>query len=481
MGSDTTTAASKAIEPPPSGRPSWHSGAVPLLSLPFLSLTFLDSLGELVLPVAGLPRGLAELAASAFLATALFYLPLARMGGKGGAGLPALAESAFGRRAGPWLLGLLLIGTGVGLMALFVRDAVDLTLRGLDAVGLFNEAKALRIEVAGRDLGPFVELGVALAWCLALAAVAASTVLTRIIAALGKLAAFCLALAWMGLMAWCIWSARAEGAAMPPVPAGAAEAPRYVLTTYILGFAAAALFASSAEWGAVLGSRREIDRAGWMGVAVAIASAGTSVLAILTILGPTSTGDLSVRGAVLGRLGGTIEAALSWGFALGLMALAVFSAATALGPLARAFPNRRQLPWAFALGAAAFALIASGIADRPMPLACRLSAFLAPMIGALGGWWLRGGRPDSPRKGWGWATLLAWGAGTAVGLLSPAAPLGDSSSWLRSGPTLVAAFLLALIVRALFPAPRPDRAPKSAGDDPPPPEAGSTGGGEGLQ
>jgi hypothetical protein len=227
----------------------------------------------------------------------------------------------------------------------------------------------------------------------------------------------------------------------------------------ILGFFATAGLVS-ADLGAVSREISDVRRGGL--VTVFLACWIVATLACLTVAGTVGVGadlgasareagvdPLSFQGSLIILFGDRLAAVFF--LCLGLTALAPgcyagYLFGTRLNELR---PRVSRTRWTLIGAAIAWALIAAGVVDRLAFVFSVVGAFVAPVAGALTADYLTSrGRWPGARRGVNRPGLIAWGAGTIVGLLPVVAGRASGSATLSHQPGVLYAYLAAFL---LFP------------------------------
>jgi hypothetical protein len=411
----------------------WYRGIAPAYLNLFIWAPFFDQLWVGRQAHSGIPW----LAVDAILGSLIcfgLYLAAASWGLGARKPLVVVASSTFGATGSEWLCGVAVAISGVVWYAIAINYGVDSTLLGLRACGLSSAS-----GVAPWRAGPFmlkspVFLGTAIFWIWTTRK-AIMMRLSGVVVALMKVYAPIALLLLTATALWGIpasWSRAHASANISPALTSARiqiHAGDSALTMMVSYFALSALL--SVDWGAAVGGRRDILRAGLP--CVLGAAAWTSIMSLVVVSNTASwvgADDLSVgnnladplplsfrwalfRGSDLYPAGAS--AAILILFGLAALAPAVSSLAKYSDGIGAHWPALRPSRATWIACPLAFVLMASFQLDRLGPIYRTMGVMFAPVLGAMAGDLL--GRNQlrlAFRTGINPAGLIAWAVGCSV-------------------------------------------------------------------
>jgi cytosine permease len=446
-------------EPTTLERKGWQRAIAPGLIGLFLWIAFYDQFprevvgrGNLAWPVGGAVLG-------GLLGCALLYMSPALWSWRTGQSLTVTSTRTFGVRGARCVPGILIIAVQVVWIAVSVRYATVLTLRGLELVSLLDPAARVAIALGKEARLPSgLTIVTALSWSLA--ATMAGRYLVRVIGALMKVypivPAFILGVSYLVAMKG-FPAYKALTAAIPPEPGDVLTGVFVLLTATQMVFA----FISAAELGgADLGagakSERDVRTGGWVGIAGSVAVILT--LAVLVVAGASAklgvafpvnsiTGrSFTVSRAVEVLIGGRTAGVMLLGFGLAGLAPACF-ASYLLGIRANMLvPRISRTRFTLAAAVLAWLLVIVGVVDRLYPVLGILGAFLAPVAGAIAADFSRSkGAWPAARLGVNWPGIVSWAVGMVVGLIPVIGEIAGNIRLSRIQPASLFAFAVAYL------------------------------------
>jgi hypothetical protein len=411
----------------------WYRGIAPAYLNLFIWAPFFDELwvGRQTQP------GTAWLVADALLGSLIcfgLYLAAASWGLGARKPLVVVASSTFGATGSEWLCGVAVAIAAVAWYAIAVNFAVDSTLLGLRSCGLIPAS-----AVAAWRAGPFwckspVFLLTALFW-IYITRIAIKWRMSGVVVALMKVYA---PVALLLLAATAIWGMASSwaGTTAPASNSSVLAADRIqihagdaMITNMVSFFALSALL--SVDWGAAVGSRGDILRAGLP--CVLAAAALTSIMSLLAVNNTASlvgTQGLLLRESPIDPLPLSFRWAVFRGTeifpsnvrALILILFGLAALAPAVSALAKYSESvlthcPRLHPSAVAWTACVIDLflIATFQVDRLGPIYRAMGVFFLPVLGAMAGDLLvRNQARVAFRDGLNPAGLFAWVAGFVI-------------------------------------------------------------------
>jgi cytosine permease len=417
---------------------SWYRGIAPAYLNLFIWAPFFDQLWALELTRSGLGWLMADAILGSLFCFGIF-LAAASWGLSSRKPLIVVACSTFGAAGSEWLCGLAIAFAGVVWYAIAVNFAIDSTFLGLRACRLLPASAAL-VWRAGRFecKGP-VFLCTALFWIY----FTRKAIMMRLPGVVVGLMKFYAPVALLLLTATAVWKfslppGRIPASTIATLENASARVPslgHVSALSMIFGFFVMSGLLSI-DWGAAVGSRRDIVRAGLP--CVLAATAWTSIMSLL-VVAKTATwvgthgypvGEsrvdpmpLSFRWALFQGTGlypAMVSAAILILFGLAALAPAIASLARFSETITTHWPRLSQGRATGIACTVAFILMSTFRVDHLAPVYHAMGIVFAPVLGALAGDLLGRNQGDVPiRKGVNAAGLIAWtaGCGVAVALL----------------------------------------------------------------
>ncbi len=435
-----------AVERPAPVVQDWSRGLLPSLCLLVFWFPVLDGLAVRTPPARDLPVLCLTALIVGVLAYALLIEAPGRLGLRTGRPLELVAADAFGGRGAlmiPTLVsGLILIG----IFAVGLRWAVDLTLLGLRLGGLIGPDVLSQMEWAGQSWPSLVFLVTAGLWSIVVAL--GGGFLIRILTPLMSVG-IGLAALLMGVQVLLRISDLPGYRDLDPLFWGTNWPNRWVqagqLAQWLFGLASLAGI-MAVDWGRGLDSLGALRRGGLVGL--------TANLTIATVLSYLAAGGLI---GALGQAPLTLRVGLinspSW---LGATTALVFGLLSAGSACASAFVlshrfkavlGGKRIVWVLAAALASWPLILGDLTDRLDLLLGLAGGLLGPAVGVLTGSGLaRGFRWSGVHGGVMSRGAVAWFVGTSIGLVQPIATIIDGPEWLSAVPTAILGTLAALFV-----------------------------------
>ncbi len=408
--------------------------------------------GNLAWPVGGGVLG-------GLLGCALLYMSPALWSWRTGQTLDVTATRTFGVRGARWVPGGLIAAVQVVWIAIAVRYATALTMRGLELVGMLDpSARHLIVLGPHARLPGGLFLVTAFAW--ALSATLSGRYLVRVIGALMKV--YPIVPAFM-LGVSCLVALRgvpvykAIAAAIPQQPDSLLTSVFLLLaaTQMVFAFISAGAL-SGADLGAISKTEQDVRNGGWIGIAGSVAVILT--LAALIVAGASgklgvpfpvtaTTGrTYTVTRAVEVLIGGRMAGVMLLMFGLAGLAPACFSSYV-LGTRANELlPRVSRTKFTVAGAVLAWLLVIGGGVDRLYPVFGVVGASLAPVAGAIAADFSRSkGAWPGARAGVSWPGVVAWALGMVVGVVPVIAELVGNTRLARIQPASLFAFAVAYV------------------------------------
>jgi len=448
---------------------SWYRGIAPAYLNLFIWAPFFDQLWVGTYRDSSLGWLVASALLGALLCFAVFLLA-ATWGFRFKRPLVVLAASTFGATGSEWLCGLFLAGFGVFWYAIALNFAIDSTLLGLRATGLLPDPATLPWHLGALSIKSPVFLCVALFW-LYITRLAILMRLSGVVVALMK---FYAPIALALLTATALWGLLSIKAQPHDVTVFSLDYPDSLVPTssshsalaMMVGFFAAGGLLS-VDWGAAVGTRRDLLRAGLP--CVLGAAAWTSIMCLVVVMntasspgmldrdpraGPADPLLMSFRWAVFegtDLFPRTVAATILILFGLAALAPAVSSLARFSLSVTTHWPSLTPNRATLIACCIAFLLMATGQVDR-LGLFYRAAGLVfAPLLGAMAGDVL--GKSQGAialRVGINPAGIVSWVSGVAAGLtLFLTTPLqSDFLAWLQ--PESICGMLVSACVYRLL-------------------------------
>jgi cytosine permease len=450
----------------------WYRGIAPAYLNLFIWAPFFDQLWAGRQVQSGIPWLFVDAILGSLICFGL-YLTAASWGLSARKPLLVVASSTFGATGAEWLCGVAVAIAGVALYAIGINFGVDATLLGLRTCGLIDES-----GLAAWRAGPFVLkspvfLGTAFFWVY-ITRLAIMMRLSGVLVALMKVYAPIALLLLTATAIWGVSSTWAKAHAIASGASGVGSAPiqNYTggsaLTMMVSYFALSALL--SVDWGAAVGGRRDILRAGLP--CVLGAAAWTSIMSLVVVNNTAQwlgDGGPLAENSSVGPMPMSFRWALSQGrelyppgastailvlFGLAAVAPAVSSLAKYSDGIGARWTALRPR-WSTLIACPiSLVLIVSFQVDHLGPIYRTMGALFAPVLGAMAGDLL--GRNQARivfRSGINPAGIVAWAAGCSVAaaleMTTPLQP--DVIAALRPGS--ICGFLtsaIAYLVLSLF-------------------------------
>ncbi|WP_169976547.1 hypothetical protein [Tautonia rosea] len=472
----------RALQNPSTDRDPWSARVAGALISGYLWVAFTDAIATTSLAVGGLVPAITGAAIGGLLACVLLFLGPSLQGLQTRQPLMVVASAAFGIRGSALVPGLLLGLVQMTWFAVAVHYAVEFNLRGLLAAGLINPRDLRAGPIGSPITQSTVYAATAMLWAVSAALV--STRFIRWIAALMIVYPIFIALSYAGAMVWSIpgLPSYRDAAADPINAARLATGPAFWgMVQYVFGFSAI-VSSQAVNWGATLNRESDVRKAGAVGVG--LASTIIATIALLIVAGSigrdamdqgseagANSNDLLLAnpdaaelapplvpfprnpeayrlGTVLeSRIGGILGGIALIVLGLGSLASAVYAAYAYSNRLESIRKRPRRWAWGVVGAVVAYPLMVTGLAAN-VPLVIDLTAgMVAPMLGVLTAAWLRHRTSwPGPAPGICFDAMIAWGAGSIVGLLPVLARVVPMAAAVRWLPMALLAYLVAIAI-----------------------------------
>ena len=439
---------------PMAGRAPWYKTIAPSYAGIFLWIAFYDQLGT-ALPVGGLAGALLGLVVAGVLGHLLFYKVFAMMGMQTGLPLYVVGSSTFGTTGG-----LLFPGVFMGLLQIGWYSVATFFAAKMVLEGFGYEARTLYTD------GEFnlLFVGAAIVWGYVFATIGAfgvqyvakvsqffpiiplAMLLIAAVGALSGLGAFDPTATTVAAAATTQAAATQTAAAAEPVSLSTLAGMGLIIQLVIGFFATAG--AAGCDFGTAARDAGDVEKGGWVGVALAIIVAGG--LAVLTVAGahglnPGLTawnfGSKDVLATVSPKLAGMMLIL----FAIGSMAPACFCASIIGNSLSTMIPSLPRVPLTLAGATIGILLAATGVAGNLGGFFGIIGSSFGPICGAMvADYILSGRRWAGPREGISIAGYGAWLVGFIVGI-------SNNLGWVASyHPTAVYSFVVGFVVYVIL-------------------------------
>jgi len=449
-----------AMASPALERRGWQKSLAPNLIGLFLWIGFFDQIPSETVGRSGLAWPVLGLAIGGVLSYLLLFRTPLLWTHRTGRPLAVVATSTFGVRGSAWVPGLLNACLQVVWIAIALRYATLLTLRGLELVDLLGPSYKEDLVIGRYTFPGGLFLATSFFW--GLAGTLAGRYLVRVIGALmtvypvvvAILVGITAALAMPRLPEYRVMMAGALSRGGSEFSVGLSVALQVI--QMVFAFSAAAAL-SCADFGLVTTSEADVKRGGWVGVAGSILVVG--MLSILTVAGafvrygievpvsPSAARSLTFIHAVESLIGGRTAGGMIMAFGLAGLAPACFSSYLFSTRLNDAIPRVARTKWTVLGFLVSWVMVITGQVDRLYNVFSIVGALLAPVAGAMTADAIKhGGKWPGARFGLNRAGIVSWSGGAVVGLLPFIIP---NSSFAKSLPASLIAFVLSFVAYLL--------------------------------
>jgi hypothetical protein len=448
----------------------WYRGIAPAYLNLFIWAPFFDQLWVGRQAHSGTPWLVVDALLGSLICFGL-YLAAAAWGLGARKPLVGLASSTFGATGSEWLCGVAVAIAGVAWYAIAINYSVDSTLLGLRACGLIPAS-----GVAAWRAGPFlckspVFLGTALFW-IYITRLAIKMRLSGVVVALMKVYAPVALLLLTATALWGIPASWSGASASANISSGLSSAPTQLhagdraISMIVSYFALSALL--TVDWGAAVGSRGDILRAGLP--CVFGAAAWTSIMSLLVVSNtanmvgadgllirnsPVDPTPLSFRWAVFRgaeAFSPNVSAAILILFGLAALAPAVTALAKYSEGVSTHWPRLEPRLATWIACPLAFILIATFQVDRLGLIYRAMGVFFLPVLGAMAGDLV--GRDNqvriAPNRGIIRAGFFAWAAGCVVAAALELTTAIQPTVIAGLEPGSICGFIVAAVIYWLF-------------------------------